>query len=111
MKTYIILDEDLKISSEEFSMLWNSTEVTPEKRPSRIIYTTDTFDADLMKILSDVASIVTIASFVGIPSVYNIIKTLLIRKKKIDPKSNIEKEVEITIEKNDDKTFITIKIK
>jgi hypothetical protein len=77
VQTFVVIDPDLSISAEDFAAAWNARATTTGQTLAEVIPRQDTFDAELWTWLGHVADVVGIASFVGVPSIRDVIAWLV----------------------------------
>ena len=72
--TVIVIDDDMDFSPEDFVLAWNARAPQDDLPLASLKERKKTYDAGWMTIMGNVANVIQIASFIGIPTVAQIVK-------------------------------------
>lgn len=79
-RTIIIIDDDLDFTPQDFMTAWNSEQSDGDLPMASLVGPGRTFDASLMAIVGDVASVLQIVGFIGMPTVVSLVQKIRKRR-------------------------------
>jgi hypothetical protein len=89
-RTIVIVEPGLGFTTEDFAAVWNARAAGSGDAVAAVERRPDSFNADLLTILGNVADFIAVATFVGLPTVREIVHML--RGKSEEPAEALEIE-------------------
>jgi hypothetical protein len=74
--TIIVIDPSVGFSNDDFAAEWNSQATKVAGPVALVKRRPETFDASILELIGRAADFLAIASFIGVPTVYEIIRRL-----------------------------------
>jgi hypothetical protein len=102
-RTIVLVEQGVGFTAEDFVAVWNVRASNSGDPIAVVEHRPETYDADLLRIIGDVADFITIGTFIGVPTVREILRLLRGDSKEApEPSQSIEIEV-TTIERRDER--------
>jgi hypothetical protein len=76
-RTIVVVDDDMDFSAEDFVLTWNAESSQEDLPVASLLKKEQTFNMDFWAIVGDVASVIGIVSFIGVPTVAAIVRKIL----------------------------------
>jgi hypothetical protein len=76
-RTIIIVDDNLSFTPSDFMLAWNAEQSDSDVPMATLLQRGRSFDGSLMTIVGDVANVLQIVGFIGVPTVALMVRKML----------------------------------